>query len=88
MKLKLFKLTKLSLSNLGGPMGGDDSTPTLFEKYFVRKSNAYEAALLDASNSGIINMKFDPSPEKKGNVHADCGSVGYLIEAIKTEDNY
>lgn len=88
----IFALHSVNMSNLGGPMGSDDSTPTNWIKYFHNKLNAKKFAqhdydkLMDEGKG--ITKKIEWLHEKLDStlVSEDLGFVQYHIEIIKYED--
>ncbi len=75
----IYCLTAESLSNLGGPMGSDDSTPVIFREYYTAMDFAADRA--DKHFEKPIKWK----KEDGGFTSGDLRWVQYYIYPIKIE---
>lgn len=78
--MKAYKLKKISLENIGGNMA-NQSTPTIWEKYFKNKSGAKKFCVKDHGK------KIKWSPNGKYTSAEDYGSYSYDIIEIEIDES-
>ena len=76
----MYELVSENLSNMGGPMGSEDTTTTNFRKLYKKITAARTAAEKD------FGSKLKWTKTKDGERSPDMGFVMYHINKLKTED--